>query len=194
LTRFQAVSDLVAKKRRPVPLIKHHVDKAELDALFPHLRKLQALATKHGIRDIFQDNGGKYLQLALVTGLKILKSREGNDAIDETGREFELKTLNADVVTSFTTHHHLNPVILEKYRQVDWVFAVYRSIELEAVYYMPVSDLEPFFTKWETKWNQDGKDINNPKIPLKFVVENGRKIFPADQEPNLSDVLGDQVG
>jgi hypothetical protein len=193
LSRFQATGGLVAKKRRPVPLIKHHVDKAELDALFPHLRKLQALATKHGIRDIFQDNGGKYLQLALVTGLKVIKSREGNDAIDETGREFELKTLNADLVKSFTTNHHVNRAILAKYRRVDWVFAVYRSIELEAVYYMPVTDLEPFFTKWESKWNQDGKDINNPKIPLKFVIENGRKIFPADQEPDLSGVLDDRV-
>ena len=165
----------MAKKRRPVPLIRHHVDKAELDDLFPHLRKLQTLATKHGIRDIFQDNGGKYLQLCPRHGVEDHQSREGNDAMDETGREFELKTLNADLVKSFTTHHHVNPAILAKYRRVDWVFAVYRSIELEAVYYMPVGQLEPFFAKWESKWNQDGKDINNPKIPLKFVVENGRK-------------------
>ncbi len=83
----------------------------------------------------------------------------------------------------------MNPTILAKYRRVDWVFAVYRGIELEAVYYMPVEDLEPFFKKWEVKWKQERKDINNPKIPLKFVVEHGRKVFPADQEPNLSDVL-----
>lgn len=170
---------MAAKKRR-TPLFKHHVDKAQLDALFPHLRKLQALAVRHGIRDIFQDNGGKYLQLALVTGLKLLASREGNDAVDETGREYELKTLNVDVVTSFTTHHHLNPTILKKYRRVDWVFAVYRSIELDAVYYMPVEVLEPFFAKWEAKWNLDHKDINNPKIPLKFVLAHGIKVFPAN--------------
>lgn len=163
-----------------MPLFKQHLDKAQLDEIFPHLRLLQLLANKHGIRDIFQDNGGKYLQLALVTGLKLIKTREGNDAIDQTGREFELKTLNADVVKSFTTHHHLNPAILAKYRQVDWVFAVYRSIELEAVYYMPVQDLEPFFAKWEAKWHVQRKDINNPKIPLKYVVERGRKVFPED--------------
>ena len=171
--------------KRKIPLFKYHVDKAELDAIFPHLRTLQILANKHGIRDIFQDNGGKYLQLALVTGLKLLTSREGNDAIDETGREYELKTLNADHVTSFTTHHHLNPTIVAKYRQVDWVFAVYRSIELEAVYYMPVERLEPYFEGWITKWNINSKDINNPKIPLKFVVQHGIKIFPADRDPKL---------
>lgn len=172
--------------KRKLPLFKHHADKAQLDALFPHLRALQVLAHKHGIRDIFQDNGGKYLQLALVTGLKLITSREGNDAVDETGREYELKTLNADHVKCFTTHHHLNPIILAKYRLVDWVFAIYRGIELEAVYYMPVNRLEKFFKVWEEKWNRTKKDINNPKIPLKFVIANGVKIFPADQEPDVS--------
>ncbi len=170
----------MSRKKRRIPLFNHHVDKAELDTLFPHLRRLQLLANRHGIRDIFQDNGGKYLQIALVTGLKLIKSREGNDAFDETGREYELKTLNADVVRNFTTHHHLNPVILAKYRRVDWIFAVYRGIELESVFFMPVEELEPFFEKWEVKWNGNQRDINNPKIPLKFVMENGHRIFPVD--------------
>jgi hypothetical protein len=30
------------------------------------------------------------------------------------------------------------------------------------------------------KWTEDGnKDINNPKIPLKFVREIGTRIYPA---------------
>jgi Restriction endonuclease PvuII len=170
----------VPPRNRKLPLFRHHRDKQDLDKIFPHLRLLQELAIKHGIPDIFQDNGGKYLQLALVTGLKLLKSREGNDAVDESGREYEIKTLNLDRVNSFTTHHHLNRLIIAKYRKVDWVFAVYRGIELEAVYYVPADKLEPFFKKWEIKWKEQKKDINNPKIPLKFVVEHGQKIFPAD--------------
>ncbi len=162
-----------------IPLFTYHKDKRQLDKIFPHLRLLQKLATKHGISDIFQDNGGKYLQLALVTGLTLLRNREGNDAVDATGREYELKTLNVDKVKSFTTHHHLNPTIVAKYRSVDWVFAIYRSIELEEVYFMPVNLLEPFFTKWEADWKATGKDINNPKIPLRFVINHGHKIFPA---------------
>ena len=175
----------MAKRKRKIPVFRHHRDKEVLDKIFPHLRLLQVLATKHGIPDIFQDNGGKYLQLALVTGLTMLKSREGNDAVDETGRQYEIKTLNVERVTSFTTHHHLNPTIIAKYRKVDWIFAVYRGIELEAVYYMPVQRLKPFFAAWEAKWNSNQKDINNPKIPLKFVVEHGHKIFSQDQEPVL---------
>jgi Restriction endonuclease PvuII len=56
--------------------MKQHPDKAELDRLFPYIREFQALATKHGIGDIFQDNGGKLLQLLLITGLKGIGSRE----------------------------------------------------------------------------------------------------------------------
>lgn len=114
--------------------MKPHPDKKVLDKLFPHLRKYQQLAERHGIGDIFQDNGGKLLQIALTTGLKILPSREGNDAIDENGREYELKSVNILLTTSFSTHHHMNPTIIFKYRKVDWVFAVYKSIELQRIY------------------------------------------------------------
>ena len=68
---------------------------------------------------------------------------------------------------SFSTHHHLNPIIIEKYRKVDWVFAVYTGIELKKVYLLTREKLEIFYVKWEQKWHNDGgKDINNPKIPL----------------------------
>jgi len=149
-----------------------------LDALMPSLRALQTLASRHGIRDIFQDNGGKYLQIALATGITLIRSREGNDAIDEHGREMELKTANADLVTSFTTHHHLNPTILQKYRSVDWLFAIFGGIELKAIYHMKPEALEPFFAAWEAKWHASGgQDINNPKIPIKFVLQNGNLVL-----------------
>jgi Restriction endonuclease PvuII len=78
----------------------------------------------------------------------------------------------------FTTHHHLNPGILAKYRQVPWIFATYNGIELIAVYHVAASDLEVFFSKWEAKWHADGgKDINNPKIPLKHVISVGQLLY-----------------
>lgn len=158
--------------------MKPHPDKALLDRIFPHVREYQNLAVKHGIGDIFQDNGGKLLQVALITGLKILSGREGNDAVDEFGNEYELKSLNALLVKSFSTHHHMNPTIIAKYRLVDWVFAVYEAIELKAIYLLKPADMEPFYQKWETKWHADGgKDINNPKIPLTYVIEVGQKIY-----------------
>lgn len=157
--------------------MKAHPDKAKMDALMPAIREYQALATKHGIGDVFQDNGGKLLQVVLTLGLTVLSGREGNDAKDETGREFELKSVNIDLTKSFSTHHHLNPVILAKYRQVGWVFAMYRGIELACIHTMEPRQLEPLFTHWETKWHKDGgKDINNPKIPVGFVAEHGKLV------------------
>ena len=164
--------------------MKPHPDKAVLEQIFPSIRKYQELASKHGIGDIFQDNGGKLLQLVLITGLTVIPGREGNDARDEEGNEYELKSVNTLLTRSFSTHHHMNPVILAKYRQVNWCFAAYEGIELQAVYLMEPARLEPYFSKWETKWHADGgKDINNPKIPWAFVKEHGKQIFAATEPP-----------
>ena len=158
--------------------MKPHPDKKLMDELFPYVRKYQELAQRHGIGYIFQDNGGKLLQIALTTGLKILGTREGNDAIDENGREYELKSVNILLTTSFSTHHHMNPTIIAKYRKVDWVFAVYKSIELQRIYLLTPQQLESYFTKWETKWHEDGgRDINNPKVPLTFIEETGQLVY-----------------
>lgn len=157
--------------------MKSHPDRVLMEALLPQIRLYQELATKHGIRDIFQDNGGKLLQVLLLTGLKVIPDREGNDAVDENGREYEFKSVNVLLTKSFSTHHHLNPTIIAKYRAVDWIFAVYEGIELKAVYLMLAASLEPYFLKWETQWIETGgRDINNPKIPLKFVIEHGQLI------------------
>ncbi len=164
-----------------------HPDSRLLLDLFPAVRKYQELASKHGIDDIFQDNGGKLLQVLLITGLKILPGREGNDACDAEGNEYELKSVNIHLTKSFSTHHHMNPVIIAKYRKVDWIFAVYEGIELQSIYLLKPSDLEPYYTKWEEKWHRDGnKDINNPKIPLKYVIETGQLIYKAP-EKNIPD-------
>lgn len=123
----------------------------ELNRLFPYIRKYQKLAREVAdIEDIFQDNGGKLLQVLLVTDLKNLTdSREGNDARDKNGNEYELKSVNTQLTKSFSTNHHLNPKIIEKYRKVDWVFAVYDDIELLEIYLMTPEMLEPFYSKWE---------------------------------------------
>lgn len=83
--------------------------------------------------DIFQDNGGKVLQVLILLGLKILPGREGNDAIDAEGNEYELKTIKRSLNKNagVTTHHHLNRYILAKYRAVKaWYIAIYEGIEL----------------------------------------------------------------
>jgi len=166
-------------------------DIERLNQIFPYLRQYQDLAEKNGINDIFQDNGGKLLQVLLITQLKDLPGREGNDAVDRHGNEYELKSVNINLTKSFSTHHHMNPTIIAKYRKVDWVFAVYKAIELQKVYLLTPSDLEFYYDKWERKWHDDGgKDINNPKIPLKYVERNGRLIFemPASRELSLHPI------
>lgn len=170
----------------------HHPDKKELDKLFPAIRKYQELATRHGIGDIFQDNGGKLLQALLILNIQCMGSREGNDARDADGNEYELKTVNVLLTSSFSTHHHLNPTILKKYRAVKaWYFSIYRGIELVEIYRMPPSDLErDHFGKWEAKWHASGgRDINNPKIPVKYVKTKGRLVFAPQQtgDPSSQD-------
>ncbi len=156
-----------------------HPDKAKLDKLWPSIEKYQKLAEEHGINDIFQDNGGKLLQVLLITGLEQLPGREGNDAKDENGNEYELKSVNLNLTKSFSTHHHMNPTIIAKYRLVDWIFAMYEGIKLLEIWQLTPDDLKFFYAKWETKWHRDGeKDINNPKIPVRFVREHGRQLYP----------------
>ncbi len=152
-------------------------DAEVLEAVFPYVRRYQDLATKYGIGDVFQDNGGKLLQVLLRTGLRNIPGREGNDATDAAGHEFELKSVNILLTRSFSTHHHLNPTIVAKYRKVGWIFAVYEGIELKRIYRLSAKQLEPYFSKWEAKWKADGgKDLNNPKISLTFVEQHGKAL------------------
>lgn len=151
-----------------------HPEAPELERLWPAIQRYQDLASKHGIDDIFQDNGGKLLQILLLLGLKNIPGREGNDASDKYGNEYELKTVNIKLTRSFSTHHHMNPTIIEKYRKVDWIFGIYKNIDLISVFHLTPEKMEPFYKKWDEKWYADGgKDINNPKIPLKYVMEVG---------------------
>ena len=73
----------------------------------------------------------------------------------------------------------MNPIIISKYRKVDWIFAIYEGIEIESIYHLRPDQLEQYYDKWEKQWYERGnKDINNPKIPLTFVEKNGVKVFP----------------
>ena len=155
-----------------------HDDFEKLQALLPAIREYQALAEEHGIEDIFQDNGGKILQVVLLLNLTVLKGRLGNDAVDAEGNEFELKSVNLSKTRSFSTHHHMNPTIIAKYREVDWIFATYEGIELKQVFQLTPEQMEPYYERWERKWHDEGgKDINNPKIPLTFVRQHGTVLF-----------------
>lgn len=161
----------------------------ELESLLPHIRQFQSLATRHGIVDVFQDNGGKILQVLIYIGLTVLPGREGNDAKDSVGNQYELKSVNRKLTGSVSTHHHLNPTILAKYRTVHWIFAVYDDIELQAVYLLSPVQMEPYFARWEEKWNKSKKDINNPKVPVSYVEEHGVLLY----KPQPNGALVEQL-
>ncbi len=162
-----------------------HPDWEKLEGLMPAVREFQALATEHGIDDVFQDNGGKILQMLLALNLKGIPGREGNDAVDVEGREYELKSVNIWLTASFSTNHHINIPIINKYRKVCWVFAIYEGIEMRRAYFMPADKLEVYFEAWEEKWSEHEKDINNPKIPLGFVIENGELLYTDQKKLDL---------
>jgi hypothetical protein len=163
-----------------------HPDWEKLEGLMPAVRDFQNLASEHGIDDIFQDNGGKILQMLLALNLKGIPGREGNDAVDVDGREYELKSVNIWLTASFSTNHHINIPIINKYREVCWVFAIYEGIEMRRAYFMPAEKLEVYFEAWEEKWRENEKDINNPKIPLNFVMEHGELLYTDQKKLDLT--------
>lgn len=152
-----------------------------------NVRVLQRLANEYDIADIFQDNGGKVLQLLILLGLKQSKGREGNDAIDEDGNEYELKTINLSLNprAGVTTHHHLTKEIIKKYRKVTWYIGLYESIELIEIWKVHPSKLERLFSTWE-KWidEHNGQPSNNPKIPLRYV-RGGERVYRNPLKPEL---------
>lgn len=153
--------------------------KERLDRAMANVQELQAIATEHGIDDIFQDNGGKVLQSLIILRLRQIPGREGNDAVNDDGHEFELKTVNVLKQKQVTTHHHLNLTILFKYRAVaGWYISLYEGINLREIYRIETTALEGLFSEWEARIQMgmaDGKRpdyaLNNPKIPLTAIAE-----------------------
>jgi hypothetical protein len=164
-----------------------HPDFPRVISLWPHIIEYQALAAKHGVFDIFQDNGGKLVYVLLLLGIKVLSGREGNDAEDEYGNQFELKTLNLVDTRgrykrslSFTTHHHLNSGIIQKYRKAVWIFCVFDGLAVKEIYMLGLGAMDYFYDIWEKKLESQDS-INNPKVPLSFVREKGELIFQGNE-------------
>ncbi|MCI5740637.1 MAG: restriction endonuclease [Lachnospiraceae bacterium] len=148
------------------------------------LNVIEKLAEKYDINDIAQDNNLKLLQTLVYFGFKNQSGREGSDAIDRYGHEWELKTANINLVTGFSTNHHTNHERIAQFRQERWLFSLYRGIKLEEVYAMSPKTLEVYFSDWTNRVNKkaaagmDNPHLNNPKIPIKFVRQNGIKVYP----------------
>lgn len=159
---------------------KHQQRIEKIERLWESLHDLSAMAEEYGIEDIFQDNGAKVLQQLVYLNMDILPGREGNDCISQSGTEWEMKSINLNTSASgFSTNHHTNHDIIAKYRKVPWSFAIYYGIELSEIYVMTPEMMEPLYQHWEEQLITAGH-LNNPKIPVKFVRENGIKVYPID--------------
>jgi hypothetical protein len=167
--------------------------------------RLQDTATKHGIHNVFDDSG--YKELILLTLFRLRKlHREGDDAEDDQGNRYEIKTVarvssrgKTKGSLSVTTEHTLTRANIARYRNVRlWIIAVFDQSKPEAIYEIAPAALEPFFAKWEAEITQQERvrvdtgappHKNNPKIPLWFITANGMRIWPPTAEVPLPETV-----
>lgn len=184
-----SLPDTVADPIKPAEQRKDDLER--LQEGLGNVQALQHLANEYDISDIFQDNGGKVLQLLILLGLKQSKGREGNDAVDDDGNEYELKTINLSLNAraGITTHHHMTKEIIEKYRTVTWYIGLYEGIKLTEIWKVHPSKLEKLFAAWE-RWIDDhnGQPRNNPKIPLRYVRE-GERVYKSSTETDAEEYI-----
>ena len=151
--------------------------KTSVDTLWRQLETLQGIAADFGISNIFQDNGAEILQQLIYLNFKVVKGREGNDGVDKNGCQWEMKSLDISKGNAgITTNHHLNHAIIEKYKTVPWSVSLYDGIRLKRIYIIGREQLMPLYDKWEEQL-KTRPHLNNPKIPLKFVEQNGTLIY-----------------
>ncbi len=160
---------------------EYFTEKAAVDTLWRQLETLQDIAAQKGIYNIFQDNGAEILQQLVYLNFAVVPGREGNDGVDRNGCEWEMKSLDISRTRNITTNHHLNYDIIDKYRTVPWSISLYDGIHLVAIYIIGREAMEPWYQKWEGQL-QLRDSLNNPKIPLRYVEENGILIYRDDMD------------
>ena len=164
-------------------------DRDKLELLRPAIFAVQDIATRLGIKDIYQDAGGKLLDIVVETGLSVVPGRTGVDAVDSNGVPYEVKTLNLTGTTkSFSTNHHVNRHTIQKYRQCNWLFVTYDGIVRKDMYVVTGPDLyDNLMYIWDLRLGIKSH-LNNPKIRLTLVQEIGTKF-----KGNINEVQGNTV-
>ena len=162
----------------------YNLRQAEIMDLWPHIEKYQELASQYGIDDIFQDAGGKMLQLSIAVGLDMSPQRMGPDGFDRIGNEYEAKTTDLNKAgRGFSTNHHLTHDTIARYRGRRWVFAMYKGITLIEAYLVEPEAMAEYYSKWGHVLDQGKTHINNPKISADYVREVGTTMYMKDVPP-----------
>ncbi|BEI48662.1 hypothetical protein AWA2013_00680 [Lactiplantibacillus plantarum] len=164
---------------------EEHQDRMKnIEIAWKNLYDLTELAKSDGINDIFQDNGAKVLQQLFMSNMQFLPGRQGNDAIDENGIEWEFKSINTQTTASgFVTDHHTTYELLDRFNSIPWLFSIYHGIQLQEMYVISPGKLDDWVKHQREnldKREPDNKTLNNPKIPIKYVKNNGVKVYPID--------------
>lgn len=161
--------------------------------------QLQKAASAHGLHNVFDDGGYKELILLRLFNLTKLH-RVGDDAEDSQGRRFEIKTVarvsaagNRKTSLSITTEHTLTKTNIDRYRLAYlWIVAVFDQAHPEAIYEITPDALEVYFSTWSEKLDRQAElgseggapvHLNNPKVPLSFIVKHGAQIWPEKDAP-----------
>ncbi|MBT2232290.1 hypothetical protein [Nonomuraea sp. NEAU-A123] len=161
--------------------------------------QLQHEASEYNIHNVFDDGGYKELLLLKMFGLHKL-NRTGDDAADDDGNQYEIKTVarvsssgKRKTSLSVTTEHTLTLENLRRYRSVRlWIVAVFNQSHPEAIYEVTPQALERYFMDWEQKLITQAENqvnggapshLNNPKIPLNFIKQNGVRVWPEGELP-----------
>lgn len=147
-----------------------------------------AMNNNTDVAEEVQDNQREQ-QMRVLLGLKKSnQGRSGADAIDEEGKEFELKSTTK---TSVSTARDVGLHTLDKWRRRYWVFAKEQNLQrsgfvIEQLYFLNPPRLEEWFKSLENKIKQDLNllerliaDVSNSSLTkldidrLRYLVERG---------------------
>jgi hypothetical protein len=176
-----APEDRVPSPQAPFQVVADVTDLVALAA------PLEQAANAMGIYNVFDDGGYRDLLILRMFDLRRSPGRSGNDALGPDGEAYELKTVNLIDTRGqpkrgwpgVTTEHSLTRENVRRYREVrSWLVGVFRGNQPIVVYEVSASSLEAYFSKWEAEIRRRRRDLNNPKIPMGFIIDHGRVHYP----------------
>lgn len=138
----------------------------------------------YSMPSMFDDGGMRTALLCELLGLTPTPGKLGNDAQDKLGRFYELKSVtrkSGGKIPGVSAGSRIGVGTIERYRQVySWIIGVFDGITPIYVWQLKPETLEPLFSQWEAELQQ-GKSINNPKIPMDLVETHGKRILDLPQ-------------
>lgn len=144
--------------------------------------KLQYHGTQRHIVSVFDDGGFREMLLAQLFDLELHLGRHGDDATDDEGHNYELKTVNLvdtsgnlRVNPGVTTCHHVNREIIRRYRNLHaWIVGIFFINDPVEIYEVHPEHIEAYLDAWEKRLDTENiSHINNPKVRLVDIRKNG---------------------